>query len=176
MFSQQFDTLKYVQSLDLFKYKYVGISLPKELKQDIIELLPDSIKKNMQAVLLKQSIPQDPSEAWEKGQLDAFGDLSNYKMIIYGWGLGRVVIDSPSGFWSYEEIKKHILKTEYNIEINSKYGCNILNSQKAYIEGYNKVVYDFANQLYGIDLSEMKNDKVKEYILKYGSFHPEWKL
>ena len=174
-FCQVQDSAKLTKILD--ETKVSDFPYPGDFEKDLIELLPDSMQVTLKKMLFKDSIPEDPEMAWDKGLKDAMDDLSENSPTIYGYGLGTIILrDSLKEQWSCDKVEAYIYSEKFGIESVEKYGCSILPSQKAYIEGYNNLTFTVLEKYYGFDIKEFTRNNVIEYIIKYGQYHKDWLL
>jgi hypothetical protein len=154
---------------------------PNTYGHDSIDLYPSPMQTKLKEMLAEDSLTENTEDSWKKGLLDALFNLSKNSPVIYSSGLGTLVsisIDSlpwlANKNWIVHNVKAFIYSKDFGTQLIDKYGCEVLSSQQAYVEAYNKLTFYVLGKYYGVDVQEFVHNNVAEYIIKDGKSHREW--
>jgi hypothetical protein len=116
-----------------------------------------------------------PDISFYKGLADAEADLSKGKLIKKTYGLDRIIEFDDGSRWKVEKVYAYILYTKYLCLYQAVAGCQVDESLKAYVKGYNLIAEKVINSFYKKDVFDSAWNDIDLTIISVGEQHKdEW--
>ncbi len=148
---------------------------PDNYSMEYYKELQKLIKQEINDIPVKDTLTGNLRKACAKGINDAKKSISKNGPKLLKYGSETIIsINNSETKWYVRKVKQYIYSRKFGVELESRFRCITMQAQRVYVEAYNRLMRYALNSYYKIDIDRYVQEKVAEYILKYGEENPDW--